>query len=68
MTPGTDCPLCRGAGEALREDGRNNDRLFAWPCPHGCLPGGPATIRTTVTPERAVKAGRKWRKRMGIAA
>lgn len=53
------CRLCWGMGEALREDERNNGRLFSWPCPNECPPGGLAVIRTTVTPERAKKASRK---------
>lgn len=55
----TDCPSCWGAGDVLREDTRNNDRLFCWPCPHGCAPGGVALVRTTVTPDRARKMAAK---------
>lgn len=55
----TDCPHCWGLGEVIREDCARNDRLFAWPCPLECLPGGLGVIRTSVTPERAAKLGRK---------
>ncbi len=64
--PGTDCPLCHGLGEALREDRRNNGRLFAWPCPMDCPPGGAPSVRVTVTPERARKAGQKALRKAGL--
>lgn len=58
------CTVCWDRGEVAREDHKNNDRLFAWPCPHECPPGGVAFVRTTVTPERAAKLARKMQKRI----
>lgn len=56
------CDTCWDMGERLCEDTRNNERLFSWPCPHGCAPGGLAIVRTTVAPSRAKKLGDKMRK------
>lgn len=46
-------------GEVIREDARNNFRLFAWPCPHECKPGGTAFIKSTVSIERVQKQAAK---------
>lgn len=32
----TGCPICRGLGQAIREDRRG--RLSEWPCPCDCTP------------------------------
>lgn len=58
----TSCPLCAGMGEIHRGSTRNNGRLFAWPCPRDCAPGGNPFVRTTVTPDRARKMAAKAKK------
>lgn len=56
-TDQTTCFLCNGMGEVHREDAANNHKLFAWPCPGDCPPGGNPFVRITVTPDRAKKMG-----------
>ena len=51
--------VCWGMGEKHVEDRNNNDRLFAWPCPFGCKPGGNAFIKSNVSIERVMKKSEK---------
>ena len=56
------CPTCWGLGETIREDTTKNGRLFCWPCPHECRPGGGAVVRTTVPLTKAQKMANKMRR------
>ena len=38
------CPLCWGAGDVIREADATG-RLYTWPCPYDCPPGGAIFIR-----------------------
>lgn len=47
--------ICWGRGEITCEDAGNNDRLFAWPCPFECKPGGVAFIKFKSKPKKPKK-------------